>query len=636
MLVTLDILLTSTNNTCPTMENNKERHGVCYINKELVSLKVIYFTFFAAIGDLLPFIPVYMKHLGLSSTETGIIYGAMPFIAFFVRPVFGLIADKTHRHRLILIICCILTGVCYNLLLLTPTKEPPNNIFSIRTGVQCSPQSSFIQDCETQHDVGVRNLTDRHHCDHSLQSFYDQFVVNQTDVRCDLVCSLSFSSESNIEACFTNDVGPFQSDECGAIWEHSVVPNLKFSINDLDFIMNNKISGEDRTYLGNYCQNFDLKNVTFAHASFWQFICSVDLKMDCSVTCNIEGANGNCVAKYQTLSKTFWIFFIIFLFGNIFYSPITSLVDAIAYDILGENRGKWGMQRLWGTIAFIIFAITSTAIMDIRARLGNSVDYSISFYVFGVLCVATSVSAFFLKFDENLQCNQMFKDFRRLMKLPQVVFFLFMMLFYGMMNAVIEGFLFWYLNDLGSSQIVFGLCLVFNCVPEVILLFFSGKIINKIGHISCLYISAIGYSIRFFGYSFLTNPWYVLMVEPLHGFTFGLFYAAASSYVSIITPPGMSGTAQGLLGGIFFGLAKGVGSLITGKMFDQVNSLGPVWTFRFFGFFALFVFLLYFAVQMIFFRKAKLPLPEQKLEVEAETADALLEQHGEIKVNTEL
>ena len=66
-------------------------------------------------------------------------------------------------------------------------------------------------------------------------------------------------------------------------------------------------------------------------------------------------------------------------------------------------------------------------------------------------------------------------------------------------------------------------------------------------------VHIFSYGLRFLGYFLLTNPWFVLFLEPLHGITFGLMYAAASSYASSITPPGMHGTIQGLIGGIHFG-----------------------------------------------------------------------------------
>jgi hypothetical protein len=57
-------------------------------------------------------------------------------------------------------------------------------------------------------------------------------------------------------------------------------------------------------------------------------------------------------------------------------------------------------------------------------------------------------------------------------------------------------------------------------------------------------------------FTMVTNAWFVLPIELLHGLTFGLMWAAATSYGSIITPPGMSGTIQGLISGVHFGFGN--------------------------------------------------------------------------------
>ena len=88
------------------------------------------------------------------------------------------------------------------------------------------------------------------------------------------------------------------------------------------------------------------------------------------------------------------------------------------------------------------------------------------------------------------------------------------------------------------------------------MLWLSGYFIQRLGYVGCLYFALVCYSIRLFVYSIVDNPWVVLTVEPLHCVTFGLMYAAASSYASVIAPAGMAATLQGLIGGIHFGIGE--------------------------------------------------------------------------------
>ncbi|XP_052791562.1 major facilitator superfamily domain-containing protein 6-like [Mya arenaria] len=466
------------------------------VNRQLFPVKLMYFFFFAGQGAILPFIPVYMRQLGLSATETGIIYGVMPFVAFFVRPLIGVLSDKIQNHKAVLIVCVLLTGVLYNLLLLTPTKQThDNSAHAITVHMQCSHDDSFIRDCMVAHGG----------CEIGFKQALDANNFTEISKTCVFQCSVERDSIKAGSTCFTADVGTLSGVTCGSV-------------------------------------------------------------------------------------------------VNIAISPVKNLIAAIAYDILGEKRGSWGRQRLWGTVGYIIFAVASTFVMDAISQNTNNVDYSVSFYIFLALLISSCVVGYFLKLSENIHCGQLFKNILGLLKYPKVVVFLIAMACYGIMNGVIEAFLFWYLIMLGASQKILGLCLVFQCVPEIIMLQFAGKIIKRIGHMSCLHIACFGYAIRFFCYSIIPGPWYVLPVELLHCLTFALMYAAASSFASEISPEGMSATAQGLVGGLYFGFGKGIGSLVTGQLFDAGTGLGPVLTFRIYGGFAITVLLVY--VHLAFFRVA--------------------------------
>lgn len=60
---------------------------------------------------------------------------------------------------------------------------------------------------------------------------------------------------------------------------------------------------------------------------------------------------------------------------------------------------------------------------------------------------------------------------------------------------------------------------------EVPFFFLSGKLLKAIGHIQAMNLVLIGFSLRLFLYSLLTNPWYALPIELLNGITFGVFYS---------------------------------------------------------------------------------------------------------------
>lgn len=62
------------------------------------------------------------------------------------------------------------------------------------------------------------------------------------------------------------------------------------------------------------------------------------------------------------------------------------------------------------------------------------------------------------------------------------------------------------------------------------------------------------FSVRFFLYSVIKNPVWVLPVELLNGITFALAYSAAISYAAHLAPVGVEGTFQGIVGTASLGI----------------------------------------------------------------------------------
>lgn len=57
---------------------------------------------------------------------------------------------------------------------------------------------------------------------------------------------------------------------------------------------------------------------------------------------------------------------------------------------------------------------------------------------------------------------------------------------------------------------------------------------------------------------------------------------------------------------------KGIGSIVTGSLFDPVTGIGPVWTFRAYGFFALALFILYSLLCFFLLRGKDTPTKTRK------------------------
>lgn len=84
----------------------------------------------------------------------------------------------------------------------------------------------------------------------------------------------------------------------------------------------------------------------------------------------------------------------------------------------------------------------------------------------------------------------------------------------------------------------------------------SGFILKRVDHITVFSVMFFAFFVRFFMYSIIQNPVWVLPVELFNGLTYAIPYAAAISYAAHISPVGTEGTLQGFVGTFFSGIGQ--------------------------------------------------------------------------------
>lgn len=273
--------------------------------------------------------------------------------------------------------------------------------------------------------------------------------------------------------------------------------------------------------------------------------------------------------------------------GEFFGSPSPALADHFVLDLLGdERRSDYGKQRLWGAVGWGLGAFTAG-----YASNGNSecnANYSIHFILFVVIFVLCVAFALLIKTPTKSTKStkskvavdsgvRIFQSLKTVLMKPKLGVFLITIWLIANLMAVIDNFLFWFLEDIGGGDLIIGLSLLFTCVGEIPVFFISGYIIGRIGHVGALYLTFLCYALRFFLYSILTNPWTILPVELLHGITFALMWATSTSYARANAPDGMKASLQAIMSGIYWGLGKGCGGILSGLSWQY---LGARQTFR--------------------------------------------------------
>ena len=254
--------------------------------------------------------------------------------------------------------------------------------------------------------------------------------------------------------------------------------------------------------------------------------------------------------------KTFWMTFWLYFVGFNIYASIWALLYGMNYAILGDRRHHFGRQRVWGTFGALTTAVISAFAMNKYGSATPEITFTPCFIGFGVLAVITGIVAMFFKLPYMVANPAMAKDMCQLFHHPQVTVLFIVLFIMGFLFSAADTFLFVYLRSLGASSWALGVNLFVRFLGEIPSLYYSGKLIQKIGHVGCVYIVLVAYVVRYLGTSLIPNSWWEIPFSLLSSVVFSIGFTAISVYSSLITPPSMHATLQAMVQTIHFGLGK--------------------------------------------------------------------------------
>ena len=503
------------------------------VNRELLPPKLFYFFFFGANGTLIPYLVLFFKQLGLTPSQVGIVSGLKPFISFVCSPLWGYVADKSRKTKLIYVISLLAYIGGY----LAYSFAPHSHV------------------CKIQRNATIHNSNYKHHVHRRIvdnEPEINFFLRNKAVTSNSIKNAHSASDEKNSNAGKSKIyLDPYQS-------YYPVEAETSFfqippSLNFFNSLQSTQEEESDDQFISATSMN-KIAPADNSPPEFSEHSWSVHLSKMPWTICAAAKANSPEETNYQLLNGVdfnlngiFHYLLTVTVIATIFSCPLITIVDTATIRKLKKKKEthKYGKQRLWGSLGWGLtsFGVGSVlATISLCPGINNEVSYYPAFYVFFCLQIIALIIGMKLDFEPGEECEGVANSVSRTEKISQglklltkpVYFFFIITSFYiGVVMSVIKTFLFWHLKDIGGTQMLFSTVSIVNCVAEVFVYFFSARFIEKVGHIKVLYIALICYSLRLFYYGLLPNPWYVLAAEPLSGITTAAAWAAMTSYVGL-------------------------------------------------------------------------------------------------------
>ncbi|GIY74889.1 major facilitator superfamily domain-containing protein 6 [Caerostris extrusa] len=219
-----------------------------------------------------------------------------------------------------------------------------------------------------------------------------------------------------------------------------------------------------------------------------------------------------------------------------------TLSDTACCESVEKIGADFGRQRLWGAIGWGMMAPIGGLLNDYTD------DYMASWILMSAMSAVALVNICRLNLVKPQFSQNLLKDVGTVLGSKEFLAFKTGVLMNGIGVGVIWFYLIWFLTTIGGSRFLCGMVQFVQCfVGEIPFMFYSGWLIKKIGHFNVLTMSLLCYCIRFYYYSCLYNPWLILPMEALHGFTYGMFYTGVASYAKLSAKPGTEATTQAIL-----------------------------------------------------------------------------------------
>ena len=266
----------------------------------------------------------------------------------------------------------------------------------------------------------------------------------------------------------------------------------------------------------------------------------------------------------------------IVLFG-LFSQPLIPLTDGFALRYVHTHGGDYGRVRVAGSVSFIMTLLLLEALgiggrnptaMILAAMLAVGLLHFLSILALpqpGVHASATNAKRY--KPDLRLFLKKRFVLFTLCVLLGRMA----MMSYYHFFTLFLK-------EELGFEAA--GLLWVIGPLSEIPIIYFSTRIMKRIGVKNLFALGLLGCMVRLVCFSFATNVWQVIPLQCLHALTFGAFFTASVTYVSRLVPAEMKSSAQTL----FAGLSTGLGSLLGGALGGVVaENYGFAVLYRVFG-----------------------------------------------------
>lgn len=266
-----------------------------------------------------------------------------------------------------------------------------------------------------------------------------------------------------------------------------------------------------------------------------------------------------------------------------FWSAALPLVEALTFDHLREERGRYSRVRLWGSVGFIIAVMATGALLDLVPPVG--VLWVCCGILLGILVLALTLP----EAPPVVHARQG-QPMGAILRQPRVAALMAACFAMSAAHGAFYVFFSIHLDSHAYTKTEVGALWSLGVLAEIAVFMLMARLSRRYSLRSILLASFAAAVLRFIlmGWG-VESAAVMIFVQLLHGLTFGAYHASAIAAVNAWFPGHAQARGQALYSSLSFGAGGLLGALISGSTWD---TWGAGWTFMLSSVFALMGFLL--------------------------------------------
>lgn len=224
----------------------------------------------------------------------------------------------------------------------------------------------------------------------------------------------------------------------------------------------------------------------------------------------------------------------------VFRTPIFPLVDATSVASLGEQRGRYARIRVWGSIGFALFA-------TLAGHLGGSSRAQLLFFgSAGLQLLSTVATLRFVAGQPQPKRSLLPELFGFLTTGPMPLLLIGTAVYYGA-HSTYDIYYGLHLRAAGHGDGFVGLALGLGVLAEVLVMFAAPRLLDRFDPYWFLVGAGGVAALRWSLLAFVTGAPLLLLLQPLHGITFGAWFVALVKLIQDRAPARLRTSVQAVI-----------------------------------------------------------------------------------------